>query len=114
LARLSPAAAGVVRPDGRSGYSATPGPADQVKETILTHPDFAAFRAETMAVYAAWRDAHAPRLYSLSAKRSRSSLIHTLAEDLLARFAPLICWTSTPFTSCCATIGRKRCRMMFI
>jgi type I restriction enzyme M protein len=76
-------------PDGRSGYAQPQVAADQVKETILTHADFAAFRAETMAVYAAWRDAHAPRLYGLSKETKPRQLIHTLAEDLLARFAPL-------------------------
>ncbi|MCI0580246.1 MAG: type I restriction-modification system subunit M [Chloroflexi bacterium] len=74
-------------PAEREGYSAARVAAGEVKATILKHPEFSAFAARTLALYQAWRDARAPRLYGLSANEEPKALIRELAEDLLARFA---------------------------
>ncbi|GAB4542919.1 MAG: type I restriction-modification system subunit M [Anaerolineae bacterium] len=71
----------------RPGYLAVQVAPRQVRPTILAHPDFAAFRAQARAPFDAWRQAHRPRLLSLSRDEHPKPLIRELADDLLARYA---------------------------
>src|SRR5690606_31048422 len=54
-------------PAGHEGYYQARVPAAQVRNTILNHPEFATFRAQTLARFNGWFQAHAPRLCGLSA-----------------------------------------------
>jgi type I restriction enzyme M protein len=73
----------------RDGYSEALVETRQVKTAILDHPEFKAYAARLADVYAAWREAHRPRLIGLKVNDLPKAVIHTLSEDLLARFADL-------------------------
>ncbi|MEJ5223978.1 MAG: N-6 DNA methylase, partial [Anaerolineales bacterium] len=72
--------------NGRPGYVEPRLPAEQVRATILAHPDYLAFRQRVMAIFAEWRAAHEPRLRALKENDRPRDLIRVLADDLLARF----------------------------
>ena len=74
---------------GRSGYSDPLVETQQVKTTILTHPEFNAYQQQVNAVFQAWREVHEPLLRSIEVKASPGEIIHTLSEDLLERFDTL-------------------------
>ena len=76
----------------REGYSHARVPAGDVKQTILEHPDFAAFAERVEELFAAWRAEHEPALRGIAVGDRPKALIHDLAEDLLRRFdaAPLL------------------------
>ena len=62
--------------------------ASQVKTTILTHPEFEEFAAQSMARFTAWCTAHEECLKGIAIGGDDSKeLIAQLAEDLLQRFA---------------------------
>ena len=58
----------------------------QVKEKIFTHPEFSAYHARTLELFAAWTKSHRPLLTGLRADTHPKALIGTLAEDLLTAF----------------------------
>ena len=70
----------------RDGYRRCLVEAGQVKTTILHHPEFTAFAARSLALYTAWCETHATRLHSIAIGDKPKELIHTISEDLLARF----------------------------
>jgi len=59
----------------------------QLKQTILNHPEFAAFAKRTGKLSNDWKMAHIGELKGLAVGDDVKALIHTLSEDLLARFA---------------------------
>ena len=63
-----------------------------MKAAVREGDDFTAYAQAVTAAYEGWRDAHRPVLDSFDKGDSPSTLIHTLSEDLLARFiaVPLI------------------------
>ena len=75
--------------NGRPGYSDPLVETQQVKTTILTHPEFNAYQQQVSAVFQAWREAHAQRLLSIDVGTSPKEIIRTLSEDLLSRFNAL-------------------------
>jgi type I restriction enzyme M protein len=75
--------------NGRPEYSAPLVEAQQVKTTILTHPEFNAYQQQVNVVFQAWREAHEPLLLSLEVDVSPREIIRTLSEDLLDRFIGL-------------------------
>jgi len=75
--------------NGRAGYSEARVETREVKATILEHPEFAAYAGRIASVFEKWRKAHEPRLMGLKAGDLPKTVIHALAEDLLARFAGL-------------------------
>jgi type I restriction enzyme M protein len=79
-------------PNPRPGYADPLVAPDQVRATIRNHPDFAAFRAQITAILDGWIAANTPRLMGIRQGDHPRDLIHTIAEDMLARFdaAPLI------------------------
>ena len=74
---------------GRAGYSEARVETRAVKTTILEHPEFAAYARRIAGVFEGWRKAHEPQLMGLEIDDLPKSVIHTLSEDLLARFADL-------------------------
>ena len=72
--------------NGRPGYSDPLVETQQVKTTILTHPEFSAYQRQVSAVFQAWREAHAQRLLAIDVGTPPREIIRTLSEDLLSRF----------------------------
>lgn len=75
-------------PNPRAGYSDPLVGPDEVRETIRAHPEFAAFRDTVTQTFQGWADASRPRLTGLQQGDLPKDLIHAIAEDMLARFAP--------------------------
>ena len=61
----------------------------EMKAVIRGGEDFAAYAKAVHIAFEGWRDAHRPALVDFGKEHSPSALIHTLSEDLLARFAVL-------------------------
>ncbi len=70
----------------RAGYSRARVASQQVKATILKHPEFAAYSQKVRVVFDAWRAAHDPMLRKLKQETKPKAVIRTLSEDLLERF----------------------------
>ncbi len=79
-------------PNPRSGYSDPLVEPEEVRATIRNHPEFAAFRDRIHAILDGWAGANAPLMDGIQVGDKPKELIHTIAEDMLARFAeaPLI------------------------
>ncbi len=73
----------------RAGYSEARVETQQVKAAILGHDEFKAYEQRVAAIFDAWRKAHEPLLRGLEVNALPKEVIHTLSEDLLARFANL-------------------------
>ena len=76
----------------RPGYSQLTIRPAQLKETILTHPQFVAFSQGLEAHFAAWQQPTVARLKGLGPGVKPKELIRELAEGLLAHYAarPLV------------------------
>lgn len=77
---------------GRAGYACLKLPIAEVKHTILSHPEFAAFQQKVTTLFDKWREAITPRLTGFGQGGHPKALIETVSEVLLAAFqaAPLI------------------------
>ena len=75
--------------NGRAGYSESRIKIQQVKTAILSHGEFEVYRQQVTAIFNDWRKTHEPLLCGLGVKTLPKSVIYTLSEDLLARFADL-------------------------
>ena len=75
--------------NGRLGYSDPLVETQQVKTTILTHPEFNAYRQQIDAVFETWHEAHAPTLRGIDIGTVPRNIIEMLSEDLLTRFSDL-------------------------
>lgn len=76
----------------RPGYlDAIPAP-EQVRAGIMQHPDFVALTAKLDRVFAEWREANIAIMRAFGPGQHPKALVHTLSEDLLARFnaAPML------------------------
>ncbi|PSO84250.1 MAG: type I restriction endonuclease subunit M [Cyanobacteria bacterium QS_5_48_63] len=71
----------------RPGYLEARVETGEVKPTVERHPDFQAFRERVTAVLDDWQAEHRPTLMALGAGSQPRSVIGTLSEDLLSRFA---------------------------
>jgi type I restriction enzyme M protein len=76
-------------PGDRAGYSRAKVDTQQVKPTILKHPEFSAYSQKVAAIFGEWRAAHEPILKKLKEGAKPKAVIKTLSEDLLERFSPL-------------------------
>jgi type I restriction enzyme M protein len=78
--------------DGRPGYLDLAVDKLEIKSAIYGHPEFVAFIESMNALFAEWRKKSAARLKSLQPGFKPKTLIHELAEDLLAHYSgkPLI------------------------
>ena len=74
---------------GRPGYARLTVPEAAVRQRILGHPEFAAFRALATERFADWRRAATARLRAFGAGGHPKELIETMAEELLAAFRPV-------------------------
>lgn len=75
-------------PNPRQGYADPLIAPEEVRETIRSHPEFAAFRETIQTTFQGWADANAPRLNGLEQGDLPKRLIHEISEDMLTRFAP--------------------------
>ena len=75
--------------NGRTGYSEARVETQQVKAAILGHDEFEPYRERVAAILDGWRESHEPLLKRIESDANPKDVIHTLSEDLLARFAAL-------------------------
>ncbi|MBM3405087.1 MAG: type I restriction-modification system subunit M, partial [Bacteroidetes bacterium] len=62
-------------------------PKDNIKQTIFTHPEFVAFRAEMDAVFGDWKDRNTRLLKDLKVGLKPKQVIQVIAEDILRCYA---------------------------
>lgn len=79
-------------PNPRPGYSDPLIEPEEVRSTIRNHPEFGAFRDRVHSILDGWAGTNAPLLDGIQVGDRPKELIHTISEDMLARFAdaPLI------------------------
>lgn len=79
-------------PNPRPGYSDPLIEPKEVRTTIRNHPEFGAFRDRVQAILDGWAGQNAPLMDGIKVGDKPKDLIHTIAEDMLSRFAnaPLI------------------------
>jgi len=79
-------------PNPRPGYSDPLVEPEEVRSTIRNHAEFTAFQARVHTILDGWAGANAPRMDGIQVGDKPKELIHTIAEDMLTRFAeaPLI------------------------
>ena len=75
--------------NGRAGYSEARVETQQVKAAILGHDEFESYRKRVAAILDGWRESHEPLLKGIEAGANPKTVIHTLSDDLLARFVAL-------------------------
>ena len=75
--------------NGRPSYSDPIVETQQVKTTILTHPEFNAYQQRVSTVFQAWRETHEPLLLDIDVGTVPRKIVETLSEDLLNRFTDL-------------------------
>ena len=73
--------------NGRVGYSEAR--VETVKDAILDHDEFKFYMKRVSDVLDGWREIHEPLLKGLEKGDNPRDIIHTLSEDLLARFDDL-------------------------
>ena len=76
-------------PGDRLGYSRARVESQQVKATILKHPEYTEYSQKIAVVFDAWRAKHEATLKGLKMGANPKTVVRTLAEDLLERFASL-------------------------
>lgn len=79
-------------PNPRPGYSDPLVEPEEVRSTIRNHAEFTAFQTRVHGILDGWAGANAPRMEDIQIGDKPKDLIHTIAEDMLDRFAeaPLI------------------------
>ncbi|MXV84499.1 SAM-dependent DNA methyltransferase [Candidatus Poribacteria bacterium] len=77
------------RSNGRPGYSDPIVETQQIKTTILTHPEFNAYQEQVNAIFQVWRETHERLLMNIEIDASPREIVQTLSEDLLDRFTEL-------------------------
>ncbi len=73
--------------NGRTGYSDARVKTQQVKDVILGHKEFESYEQRVGSIFHTWRKTHEPLLLGIHYDTLPKSVIHTLSEDLLKRFA---------------------------
>ena len=64
--------------NGRPGYSDPLVETQEVKTTVLTHPEFKAYQQQVSTVFQAWHEAHAQHLLAIDVGTPPREIIHTL------------------------------------
>ncbi|TKJ41192.1 type I restriction endonuclease subunit M [candidate division LCP-89 bacterium B3_LCP] len=77
------------RNNGTEGYSEPSIETQQVKPTILAHPEYKAFAGRVTTIFEQWREVHEPLLKGLDIGTKPKEAIHTISEDLLAHFTDI-------------------------
>ena len=75
--------------NGRAGYSEPRIETQQVKAAILGHGEFESYRQRVAAICDSWRKNARPLLRDIDSSTLPKSVVGSLSEDLLARFADL-------------------------
>ena len=75
--------------NNRTGYSEVRVETQQVKAIILNHAEFESYEQRIIAVFNSWSKTHKKLLLSLELNPLPKTVIHTLSEGLLERFAGL-------------------------
>ncbi len=81
--------AALFKSSARQGYSELAVPHEQIRQTVLSHKEFEAFRAHMLEAFASWRKKATTRLKAVSTKDHPKAIIQAIADDLLAVSADL-------------------------
>lgn len=71
---------------GRTGYSRLKFPAGEIKNALLGHPEFAAFKSSVNSLFTKWKKTNSPLLNAIKLGDHPKALIETLSEGLLSIF----------------------------
>ncbi len=76
----------------RDGYLDVIVPGREIKPTIIEHPEFEAFKSQTLSRFETWKEKHRARVQSIGVGENPKQIINEISEDLLDRFsdAPLL------------------------
>lgn len=80
---------GLFKSSARRGYSELRVVAEEVRKAILSHNEFAGFRAHVLGVFTSWRDKTTLTLKKVSTKDHPKAVIQRIADDLLGACADL-------------------------
>lgn len=75
--------------NGRKGYSEVMIPHDEIKKTILTHPEFDVFRQQVLATFSKWQGTSTTFLKALGNTNHPKAIIQKISDDLLSVCANL-------------------------
>ena len=75
--------------NGRPGYSDPKVETHLVKQAILTHDAFKAYKQDVTECFETWQKTHEPLLHNISVGTTPRDIIDTLSEDMLVHFADL-------------------------
>ncbi len=75
--------------NGRKGYSELLIASDEIKKTILTHPEFETFRKQTLNTFTKWQKASTDFLKTIDTTNHPKAVIYKIASDLLSACANL-------------------------
>ena len=75
--------------NGRKGYSELLIVSDEIKKTILTHPEFETFRKQTLNTFAKWQKVSTDFLKTIDTTNHPKAVIYKIASDLLSACANL-------------------------
>lgn len=73
----------------RKGYSEVLIPQDEIKKTILMHPEFDVFRKQVLATFGKWQNASTTYLKSIEGLGHPKAIIQGISDDLLTVCANL-------------------------
>ncbi len=79
----------LIGPADRPGYYRVKVAPDLIRPTIFEHPEFQAFRRRVGETFAQWAAPAETHLRAIGPATQPKALLHTLAEALLAAFAPV-------------------------
>lgn len=73
----------------RKGYDEVMIPHDEIKKTILTHPEFEAFRKQVLGTFNGWKNSTTEYLKNLESTNHPKAVIQKISNDLLSVCADL-------------------------
>ncbi len=68
----------------RKGYSEVMIPHDEIKKTVLTHPEFETFRKQVLATFGKWQGASTEFLKTIESTNHPKAIIQKVSYDLLS------------------------------
>lgn len=77
----------IIKSGSRKGYCQLTINSDEVKKTILTHPEFEIFRKKVMKTFSKWQNASIEFLKSISTSNHPKAVIQKINDNLLAVLA---------------------------
>ena len=77
----------IIKKGQRKGYCQLTIGNDDIKKTILSHPEFEAFRKKVMATFSKWQKASTEFLKDISTKDHPKAIIKKISDDLLSAYA---------------------------